>query len=316
MATEREGSSPRASGSYDVVVVGGGPAGLSAALALGRSRRRVLLCDAGPRRNAAATHVNNFLTRDGTPPAELRGIGRQQLEAYGSVEVREVGVEAIRGERSAFQVRLGAGEEVTARRVLLCTGMIDMLPELEGFAALWGKAIFICPYCHGWEVRDRRFGVLATSPELLELAVMLRAWTREVVVLTGGQLAVPPEVRARLVQAGIGIEERPIARLVADGDRLARVEMTGGEPVRMEILFARPPQRQVPVVQALGLALDTGGYLRVDERFRETSIPGIFAAGDLVTAQQSAIIAAASAMHAASALNHGLIAELAAAGLL
>ena len=148
---------------YDVVIAGGGPAGLAAALLLGRARKRVLLCDAGTPRNAAAVHVHGFVTRDGITPAEFRRIGRQQLEAYPDVEAREVRVEEIRGERGAFDVRLTTGR-VQARRILLCTGMIDELPEIDGFRALWGTSIFQCPYCHGWEIQNQRFGYLATKP--------------------------------------------------------------------------------------------------------------------------------------------------------
>src|SRR5262245_55977893 len=149
---------------YDVVIVGGGPSGLSAALALGRARKRVLLCDSGPRRNAAAGHIHNFVTRDGTPPDEFRQIGRQQLAGYPSVEVRDARVESISGTRGAFRVDLTSGV-AEARRVLLCVGMVDEMLPLDGFRELWGRAIFQCPYCHGWEVQDRRWGYLALAAD-------------------------------------------------------------------------------------------------------------------------------------------------------
>src|SRR5215207_1845980 len=163
---------------YDVVIVGGGPAGLSAALALGRARKRVLLCDSGPRRNAAAEQVHNFVTRDGTPPNEFRKIGRQQLATYPNVEVRDALVASITGTRGAFRVDLTT-ETVDARRVLLCTGVVDELPPVEGFRELWGHAIFQCPYCHGWEVQDSRWGYLARAGDLghvLPFSLMLRGW--------------------------------------------------------------------------------------------------------------------------------------------
>jgi thioredoxin reductase len=299
---------------FDVVVVGGGPAGLSAALTLGRGRKRVLLCDAGPRRNAAAVHIHGFVTRDGTPPADFRQIGRQQLASYPGVEARDVSVEGIGGVRGAFEVRLTTGI-VEARRLLLCTGMVDELPDIDGFRELWGSAIFQCPYCHGWEVQDRRFGFLALGVEWLDFALLLRGWTGEVVVLTDGRYAVPPEMRERLAGAGVRIEERGIARLAAREGRLEQVEFTTGSPVPLEVLFARPPQRQVAVVQSLGLALDSGGYVQVDDH-RQTSIPGIYAAGDLTTSAQSAILAAAAGMQTAAMINHELTAELATSGAL
>lgn len=298
----------------DVVIIGGGPAGLSAALALGRARKRVLLCDAGPRRNAAAVHIQNFVTRDGTPPEEFRRLGRHQIAAYPSVEVRDASVLAIDGERGAFQVQLATGT-VQARRVVLCVGMVDELPELEGFRELWGRSIFACPYCHAWEVQDRRFGALATSVEMLDYALLLRGWSREVVALTDGRFAVPAEAAERLARAGIRLEERRLARLSAREGQLERVELAGGASLPLDVLFARPPQRQVAVVRALGLALDPMGYVQVDEH-RQTSVPGIYAAGDLVTPMQAAILAAAAGMQAAAMLNHELTAELAVTGSL
>lgn len=200
---------------HDVVIVGGGPGGLSAALTLGRARKRVLLCDSGPRRNAAAVHIQNFVTRDGTPPQEFRNIGRRELVTYPSVEVRDAHIEAIAGSRGAFQVNLGT-ETVQARRILLCTGMIDEMLPIEGFRELWGSAIFQCPYCHGWEIRDRRWGYLGRAEEaghLLPFALMIRGWTRDVSVFTGGTFELPGESRDSLAAAGIRIETAPIARL-------------------------------------------------------------------------------------------------------
>ena len=297
---------------FDVVIVGGGPAGLSAALQLGRGRRRVLLCDSGPRRNAAATHIHGFVTRDGTPPAEFRSIGRAQLAPYASVQVRDEPVESVSGELDRFQVKLPSGA-VSARRVVLCTGMIDELPPLPGYRELWGKALFQCPYCHGWEVRDRRFGYLVSAAALPgpEWALFLLGWTRDVVVFTDGHAEIPEDVRARLTQAGIAIETRRIARLIprsgpdAESHPLEAVELADGARVPCDVIFARPPQRQPELVRALGLALDEQGYVRISP-FQETSRPGIYAAGDLTTMLQAAIISAAAGATAAFALNHGL----------
>ena len=301
--------------SFDVVIVGGGPAGLGAALNLGRARKRVLLCDAGPRRNAAAEEIHGFVTRDGATPADFRRIGRHELEAYTSVQVKDAGVEEIRGDRGAFEVRLATGEVVTARRILLCAGMIDELPEIEGFRGLWGRSIFIGPSCHGWEVQDRSFAFLAPSADVLEFALLLRGWASDVVVLTDGKYTVPAEVHERLAGGGVRVEERRITRLSAREGRLEHVELADGSRLRRDVLFALPPQRQVAVVQSLGLALDARGYVRVDEQ-RQTSIPGIFAGGDLVTPVQAAILAAASGVQAAGMLNFELTAELAISGVL
>lgn len=300
---------------FDVVIVGGGPAGLSAALALGRGRKRVLLCDAGPRRNAAAEHVHNFVTRDGTPPGEFRRIGREQLAVYPNVDIRDEPVEAISGTCGAFQVKLPTNT-VQARRILLCTGMIDELPDLEGYRELWGRSIFQCPYCHGWEVQDRRFGVLGDSRELLEFAVFLRGWTRDVLVFADEKLTVPAEVAEQLGKADVRVEPRRIVRLVGKDGHLEHVELEGGASVPLDVLFARPPQRQVPLIRSLGLALTDAGYVHVDPTTRATSVPGIYAAGDLTTPAQAAIFAAATAMQAVAVLNKELTIELATSGAL
>ena len=289
---------------YDIIIAGGGPAGLSAALILGRARKRVLLCDAGPPRNARAHAIHGFVTRDGTSPTEFRRVAREQLAPYTSVELSGAFVEDVAGEPDALDVHLGDGS-VRARRVLVCTGMIDELPELPGYRELWGESIFQCPFCHGWEAQDRGFGLLVAAPQWLEMAPFLRAWTDDLVVFTDAKFPVPEDVRARLVSAGIGVEERPITRLIADGPRLAAIELAGGDRVTRDILFARPPQRQTALVTRLGLDLDESGYVRVDAR-AQTSRPGVLAAGDLTTMMQGALVAASAGTMAAYALAHTL----------
>ncbi|MBP6836409.1 MAG: NAD(P)/FAD-dependent oxidoreductase [Kofleriaceae bacterium] len=299
---------------YDVVILGGGPAGLSAALALGRARKRVLLCDAGPRRNAAASHVHNFVTRDGTPPEEFRRVGRAQLASYPSVELRDVPARSVTGARGAFQIELAQGV-ARARRVLLCTGVVDEPLPIEGFVELWGRSIFQCPYCHGWERQDQTWAYLARDAAALPFAVMLRGWTRQVTVFTGDLFEVGEDARAQLVSAGVQLETERVVRLHRRGDQLDGVELGSGRVVACAALFAHPPQRQVDLVRALGPTLDGDGLVQVDPMTRETSVPGVFAAGDLTTRAQGAIFAAATGAQAAGMINHGLTVELAAAGL-
>lgn len=294
---------------YDVVIIGGGPAGLSAALALGRARKSVLLCDAGPRRNARAEHIHNFVTRDGTPPQEFRDVARAQLGPYPSVELRDTPVLAIEGQRGAFTVRVEGGV-VEARRVILCTGMIDEALAIEGFRELWGHAIFQCPYCHGWEHRERPWGYFARSAATLHFPVLLRSWTQDVTVFTGGAFDVPAEPRAQLESAGVRVETDRVTRLHRRDGALLGVELASGRVAPCEALFAHPPQHHVELVTALGLALDDEGFVRVDPMTRETSIPGVYAAGDLTSRMQGAIIAAAFGTQAAGMLNHELTAEM------
>jgi thioredoxin reductase len=291
---------------HDVVVVGGGPAGLSAALILGRARKRVLLLDAGTPRNAAAQEIHNLVTRDGIAPSELRRIARAELATYG-VEVRDQRVTRIDGVRGAFEVHTEAGP-VSARRVLLCVGVIDELPDTPGYRDLWGTSIFQCPYCHGWELQDRAFGWLSPSIEMIDYGLVLRAWTANVVTFTNGAFAVPPDIAARFRAANVPIEERRIARHHADA-----VELDDGTRVAVDALFARPPQRQTDLVQHSGVALEDNGFVRVSPQM-ETSRPGIYAAGDLVAKVQGAHFSVAAGAQAAHALHRELMNELAHTG--
>jgi len=299
---------------FDVVIVGGGPAGLSAALVLGRARKRVLLCDAGPRRNARAEHIHGFVTRDGTPPAEFRRIGREQLVPYDSVEIRDEHVLAVEGSQGEFVVRTDSGD-VLARRVVLTGGMVDEMIDIPGFAELWGGGIVQCPYCHAWESRDRPLGVLVADEPFLDFALFVRGWSADVVAFTNAAFAVSADGRARLDAARIRLEERPVDRIVEDGGEIAAIELQDGTRVPCRMLFVHPPQRQTPLVTALALDLDERGFVRVDPEQR-TSVPGIYAAGDLTTMRQGALVAAAAGAMAAYNLNHELTLELALAGSL
>lgn len=246
----------------------------------------------------------------------MRRIAREQLGAYPSVEVRDERALRVSGERGGFEVQLGTGV-VRARRVVLCAGLVDEPPEIPGVRELWGKAIFQCPYCHGWEVRDTAFGCVPSSVEMLEFAVLLRGWTKDVVAFTDGRFEVPAEARERLSTAGVRLEERRIRRFVHEAEpggeeRLAGIEVEGGEVVSREAMFLRPAQRQTEMVRAMGLEMDGMGFVKVDEMMR-TSRAGVYAAGDLTTMFQGALLAAAAGARAAYAMNHELTVELAAA---
>jgi thioredoxin reductase len=318
MANESKGATLKTSRAYDVVIIGGGPAGLSAALALGRARKHVLLCDSGPRRNARAVHVHNFVTQDGVTPEEFRRVAREQLSHYPNVVIEDVLVHGVTGAKGAFHV-VTTTRTVETRRILLCTGMIDEMLPLDGFRELWGHAVVQCPYCHGWEARDRPWGYLARpehASHLQMFALQLRGWTNNVCVFTHGEFEVPAAAQHQLTAAGVHIEAGRISRLVARAEHLEAIELANGTRVACELLFAHPPQHQVDVVRALAVTLDSDGFVQVDSMSRETSVPGVFAAGDLTTRMQAAIAAAASGMQAAAMINVELTMELAASGAL
>jgi thioredoxin reductase len=298
-------------GLFDVLIAGGGPAGLQAALTLGRARKRVLVADGGPRRNAPADHMNNFVSRDGIAPADFRREARAQLAKYPNVSFRDGPIDTITGRRGDF--RTGA---VRARRVLLATGLIDQPPEFENLAPLWGHSVFQCPYCHGWEADKRHWGYYApdaTIPHVGPFVMQLRGWSAEVTLFTD---KLGDDMRSRLLAAKIQIESAAVTRLVGTGHQLEAVELVDGRRVPCEALLMHPPQKHVDLVRALGVTLDDEGFVKTDPMTRETSIPGIYAAGDLATRGQAAILAAAAGMQAAAAINMELTADLVASGTL
>lgn len=290
---------------YDVIVIGGGPAGLTAALILGRARKRVMLLDAPERRrNLAAETLHGFVTRDGETPDQFRAIGRAQLAAY-DVEIAGPAVEIV-PEGARFAVRT-ADRQLAAERVVLALGMIDVLPELPGFRELWGTHAMQCPYCHGWEVRDQRFAVIGPP----EQAIFLRGWSRDIIAFLPDANAATADDLAR---AGVVLERRPVVALRSDPGAPATVVLGDGSAIPRDALWARPAQRQTALVQALGLALDDQGYVDVGPT-GETSIVGLYAAGDLTTMRQSAQIAASAGALVAYNLNHELtLAQLRASG--
>jgi thioredoxin reductase len=288
--------------SYDVVVVGGGAAGLNAALMLGRARRRVAVVDGGAPRNAPAAHMHGFLSRDGMPPAELLKTGREELVGYG-VDLIDDDVEQL---RPGFTLRLAGGRELTARRVLWATGVHDELPAIPGLRESWGTDAVTCPYCHGYEVRDQPLGVLGTEPASVEHALLVRQWSPDVVYFAH---TAPPseEDRERLDARGIRVVDGTVTAVRREGGAMTGVEL-GGRFVARVALFVRT--RTVPYdaqLRELGCAV-ADDVVTVDAGGR-TSVPGVWAAGNVVDARATVIIAAAQGAAAAGALNHDLVTE-------
>jgi len=298
---------------YDVAIVGGGPAGLNAALVLGRCRRRVLLCDAGALRNAASRGVNGFLSRDGIRPAELRRIGREQLARYGGVEVRDVEVtDAECGGPEGggpFRLTLAGGARVGARRLLLATGLTEELPGIEGLAELWGRSVFDCPYCDGWEERDQPLAVHGRGGRGGRFALELLGWSRDLVLLTDGPADLSAEDRDTLARNGVPVREEPIARLEGRDGRLERVRFRDGGALERSALFLAGPGREVPgLVARLGCDLTARGTVRTGA-YEATNVPGLYVAGDASRRVQFAVVAAAEGAMAAFAIHDELLAE-------
>jgi len=266
---------------HDAIIVGGGPAGLAAALTLGRSRRRVLLLDAGQGRNAPAAAVHNLLAHDGTPPQELRRIGREQLGRYPTVEVRERavhGAHALPGQ--GFRLELDGGDSVAARRLLLATGLADQLPAIDGLAALWGRSAFHCPYCHGFEASGRRLAVLGAGPARVRLALQLTRFSDDLVLCADGE-PLDPKLAELLAANGVRVRGEPIRRFKGRGGQLERIVLEQGEPLERDAVFiATVLHQRSELAAGLGCALLPDGCVEVDELAR-TSVPGVYAAGDM-----------------------------------
>ncbi|WP_354642993.1 bifunctional NAD(P)/FAD-dependent oxidoreductase/class I SAM-dependent methyltransferase [Kitasatospora camelliae] len=309
---------------YDVVVVGGGAAGLSGALALARARRSVLVVDAGQPRNAPAGHVHNYLGRDGVSPAGLVAEGRAEVARYGgrTVTGRVTGavVDGAAADDGGFLVDLDGGRTVRARRLLLATGLVDGLPELPGVAERFGRDVLHCPYCHGWEVRDRRIGVLATGPLAWHQAELWRQWSADVVVLRHGADAPDPEQAERLAALGIPVLDGPVAGLTTSGDpddALTGVRLASGRAVGLDALaVATRLSARGEVAEALGLVpVDVefagqvvGSRIPADEN-GATAVPGVWVAGNAADVQAQVVTAAAAGLRAAAAINADLLAE-------
>jgi thioredoxin reductase len=291
--------------SYDVVVIGGGAAGSSAALVLGRARRRVAVVDAGAPRNAPAAHMHGFLSRDGMPPAELLAAARAELQGY-EVDIVEDQVVEI---TSGFTVGLADGRSLTARRVLLATGAVDELPDIPGARARWGRDFLHCPYCHGWEVRDRPIGVVGTSAGSVEHAHLLRQWSDDVVFFAHSY-AITPADRTVLAARGVAVVDGVVAGLVVVGDRLDAVRLVDGRVIPRVALFMRPElrPRDDGLLDALGCDVDGGGFALVDSTGR-TSVPGVWAAGNVANPRAQVITAAGEGSAAAIAINADLVDE-------
>jgi thioredoxin reductase len=308
----------------DVVVVGGGAAGLSAALALSRARRAVLVIDAGEPRNAPAGHVHNYLGREGMPPGDLLAAGRAEVAGYGGEVVSGTVTAARRlegegaGEGGAmFRLELQDGRTVRARRLLVTTGLVDELPDVPGVAERWGRDVLHCPYCHGWEVRDQPIGVLATSPMAVHQAQMWRQISADVTMF---QHTAPPfgaAEREQLTARGITIVEGEVAGLEVTDDRLTGVRLRSGEVVpRRALVVASRLVPRAGLLAALGLESAemrmeghlVGSYVPADP-MGATAVPGVWVAGNVSDLMAQVIGAAAAGLRAGAAINADLIAE-------
>ncbi|PRY48503.1 thioredoxin reductase [Geodermatophilus tzadiensis] len=301
---------------YDVVVIGGGAAGLSGALALGRARRSVAVVDDGTPRNAPAHAMHNYLGRDGTPPGDLLAAGRAEVAGYGGVLVADTAT-GVDGEIGAFTVRTAGGRTLRARRLLVTTGLTDELPDIPGVRDLWGTDVLHCPYCHGWEVRDQAVGVVATGPMSLHQAQLWRQWSADVVLFQHTAEPPPADVAEALAARGVRVVTGEVVGLETDGGRLTGVRLADGEVVpRAAVVVAPRFTARSAVLADLGLEAVpfrmgeavVGSHVPVDAR-GATAVPGVWAAGNLADPSAQVIGSAAAGLTAGAGINADLLAE-------
>jgi thioredoxin reductase len=287
---------------YEVAIVGGGPAGLAAALVLGRMRRRVLVLDADEPAHAVSHGVYGFFGHDGIRPEELRRVAREQLERYESVMMLMSTAEHAAPRSGGFSIG-AAGTTIEAGVLLLCSGLRYEPPPLEGLAALWSHGVYHCPYCHGWEVRDRPLAVYGTKAA--SLALLLTSLSNDIVLLTDGSADLDPDEARLLRSAGVLIRSDPVVRVEPEDGRLARIVFADGSAEERAAIFLVPTVAPSPLIRELGCEVDQSGQIVTDEDGR-TSIAGLFAAGDTTTDRKAVVLAAAAGSRAAYVINAGL----------
>jgi thioredoxin reductase len=295
---------------YDVVIVGAGPAGLSAALVLGRCRRTVLICDNGHPRNEASQSMHGYLTRDGIPPLEFLRLGRAELAQYTTVEFRDATVTDARcGPNSRFETTLETGELIESRKLLIATGVRDRLPEIAGIRALYGVSVFHCPYCDGWEVRDAPLAVYGKAEKGYGLSLELTAWSSDILLCTDGPSEIDKDRIARLRRNGIEVREEKVRRLEGKDGILQRIVFDGAPPSERRALFFTTGQyQQSALAIRLGCEFNDKGTVRTG-KYETTHLPGLYVAGDASRAVQWVVVAASEGAEAAFAINTDLIEE-------
>lgn len=298
---------------HDTIIIGGGPAGLSAALVLGRCRRRVLLFDAGHPRNAVSRAMHGFLSRDGTDPREFLRISREQIAQYPSVEMREGEVVGVEPGEEQFTVKTREGQTFATRTVLIATGLKDDLPPLAGIEQFWGTSVHLCPYCDGWEHRDQKIAVYGQGRMGADLALEMLGWTDDVVFCTNGAPVeeIPDECSVKLLRYGVQTVTTPIERLEGEGNQLQRVRFRDGTALECPALFFASTQcHSSNLAEELGCKLScvaSTGDIGVIQDDTRTCVPGVYVAGNVSTGLQLVIMAAAEGTLAAFNINQALL---------
>lgn len=291
---------------YDVVIIGGSFAGLSAALCLGRSLRHVLVVDGGKPCNRFSPHAHNFLTQDSIPPGQILQTAYQQLSVYKTVVLRQGMVMDVQRSEIGFNVTIDDKESIGSRKIIFATGVTDILPKIDGFSDCWGKTIIHCPYCHGYEFRGKKTGLMASGERALHMSGLINNLTDDLIIFTNGD-AFTNEELALLRKQGVEVNDDPIMAVDHEQGQINQVRLESGKEVLLEALYAVLPFRQHSDIPAkLGCVLDESGYLMIDA-FQKTTVDHIFACGDNTTMFRSIANAVAAGNKAGAVANMELV---------
>jgi thioredoxin reductase len=294
----------------DCIIIGGGPAGLNAAVVLGRSRRKVLLFDVGEYRNKSSHGMHNYLTRDDILPTDFIKICHQELEKYCVQLLRKKIVKAEKNDNGLFVARDEEGRTYTSKKLLVATGLTDNVPDIPGFKELYGKSVFHCPYCDGWEIRDKKLGVYASNKDGAELALNLKVWSDSVVLFTDGKNKIKPLEKEQLDALGITVIRLPIERLEGKEGKLQKVHFKNGEEMACDALFfVNGYKQQCNLAETFGCEMSKKGVV-ITNRFQQTNIEGLYVAGDAAKDMHFVVVAAAEGAKAGVIINKELQKEI------
>lgn len=295
--------------SFDIIIIGGSYSGLSAAMALGRARRKVLIIDSGKPCNQQTPHSHNFITHDGSTPAQIASLAKKQTLAYKTIEWHN-GL-ALFGQKTknGYEIKTESGELFYAKKLLFATGVKDIMPNIDGFAACWGISVIHCPYCHGYEYSEQKTGILANGDMGFEMCKLISNWTKELSLFTNGASTLTKEQTEKLKQHSIHIEEKEIASLVHEQGYLRNIVFEDGTKQEIKAMYARPVfEQHCPIPQQLGCELTEMKHLKVD-MFQKTSVQGVYASGDNTSPMRSVSNAVATGNVAGAVINKELIDE-------
>ena len=293
---------------YDVIIIGGSYSGLAAGMALGRALRKVLIIDNGEPCNRQTPHSHNFLTQDGQPPAEIAMLAKQQVLQYNTIQfLKGLATNAVKTS-TGFEIETKTGERFGARKLIFATGIMDIIPRIPGFAESWGISVLHCPYCHGYEVRNQKTGILGNGNYGYEFSVIISNWTKELTLYTNGKSILTPEQTIKLNQHNIPIVEEEIENLEHDNGYLHHINFKNGNSDLVTALYTRTPFVQQNLISILGCELNDDGYIKVDPT-QKTSVPGLFACGDNTTRMRTVATSVAMGTTAGMMVNKELIEE-------